>query len=291
MELISDYMRNEANRHMLNALTQKTFGIDFENWVTKGYFEGDYIPYSYIEDGKMISNVSANRMHFMQNGVERNYIQIGTVMTDSDYRKQGLAGKLLQHVIKVYEQECDGIYLFGDLSAVGFYQKMGFEILNQYRYHVKEVYCNSTSKGEAFVPIKSLGEDMPRKYMDAVRTSSLHSAFEQLNKFGLQMFYTADFENVYYAKDIDCFIVIEQEDCTVLQSVLCNEKVSLEDVLSRMEIVNNRCVLGFVPLVEEQYICDCEIYDGEEDYRLFYRGSKLASVEHDKLYFPDLSHA
>ena len=49
MKLITNYMLDEDLRHKLNALTQKTFGFDFEAWVTKGYFEGDYIPFSYIE--------------------------------------------------------------------------------------------------------------------------------------------------------------------------------------------------------------------------------------------------
>ena len=80
MELLSDYMRDERSRHMLNELTRKTFGFDFEGWVTGGYFEGDYIPYSLIENGMMLSNVSANKMQFDQNGTIKNYIQIGTVM-------------------------------------------------------------------------------------------------------------------------------------------------------------------------------------------------------------------
>ena len=32
-------------------------------------------------------------------------------------------------------------------------------------------------------------------------------------------------------------------------------------------------------------------YDDGDDYRLFYRGEKLESIEQDKLYFPDFSHA
>ena len=41
MQLISDYMLDENSRHMLNDLTTKVFGFDFEGWVTGGYFEGD----------------------------------------------------------------------------------------------------------------------------------------------------------------------------------------------------------------------------------------------------------
>ena len=48
MELIHDYMKNDKLRHELNALAGK--------------------------------NVSANRMCFVQNGVRKNYIQIGTVI-------------------------------------------------------------------------------------------------------------------------------------------------------------------------------------------------------------------
>lgn len=87
MNLTCNYMQDATLRHALNDLTRKTFCFDFENWVTGGYFEGDYIPYSYVEDGKVLSNVSVNRMQFMQNGEERNYIQLGTVMTDENYRK------------------------------------------------------------------------------------------------------------------------------------------------------------------------------------------------------------
>ncbi|SDB63965.1 hypothetical protein [Butyrivibrio sp. INlla16] len=57
MELISDYMRDDTYRQMLNELTQKTFGFDFEGWVTNDYFKGDYIPFSYVE-GKKIFNIN-----------------------------------------------------------------------------------------------------------------------------------------------------------------------------------------------------------------------------------------
>lgn len=291
MELISNYMRDDTYRHMLNELTQKTFGFDFESWVTQGYFEGDYIPYSFVDDGRIISNVSANRMKFMQNGTMKYYIQIGTVMTDENYRKQGLAAQLMKHVIEAYEQECDGIYLFGDLSALDFYQKMNFKVANQYRYYVKDNVCNCEKTGERFKPIRDLGDEIKKSYLDMVRNSVHHSSFEQINKYGLQMFYTAGLDDVFYAEDIECFIVLEQEECAVLKSVLCNRKVALADVLKRMDLEGQKCRLGFTPHKEDRNICSFEAYDGGEDYRLFYRGKELESIEQDKLYFPDLSHA
>lgn len=291
MELISDYMKNTAYRHMLNELTRKTFGFDFESWVTKGYFEGDYIPYSFLEQGKIISNVSVNRMKFIQNGIIKNYIQLGTVMTDEAYRNQGLAAKLMKRVIETYEQECDGFYLFGDLDALGFYQKTEFKMENQYRYFVKEEFCTGKKAGEGFLPVKNMGNEIKRKYLELVRHSAFHSEFEQLNKYGLQMFYTAGLDSVFYAADIDCFIVADNEDGVVLKSILCREKTALAEILQRMDIKNQKCRLGFTPRKEDMPLCTSELYDGGEDYRLFYKGKALEVIEKEKLYFPELSHA
>ena len=82
------------------------------------------------------------------------------------------------------------------------------------------------------------------------------------------MFYTGGLDSVYYAEDIDCFIVKEQDDCTVIGSVLSKERIPLIAILRRID-VDNRCRLGFVPFDED----------------------KLESIEKDKLFFPDLSHA
>lgn len=292
MELVSNYMRDDTLRHALNDLTKKTFGFDFEDWVTGGYFEGDYIPYSFIEDGKIISNVSANRMTFLQNGVEKNYIQIGTVMTDEAYRRQGLAKKLMDHVVKQYKDSCDGFYLFANLDAVDFYDKCGFSKETEYRYSVKNEFCMRKSAGEIFMPVNTEDKQMKQKYMDMVRRSAVNSSLEQLNKFGLQMFYTADMENVYYAKDMDCFIVAEMEENTLLlQSILCENHVTLLDVLQRVRGEYHKCQLGFTPTLKDMDICVAEQYDGADDYRLFYLGKQLKRIEDEKLYFPELSYA
>lgn len=292
MELVSNYMRDDTLRHALNDLTKKTFGFDFESWVTGGYFEGDYIPYSFIEDGTIISNVSANRMTFLQNGVEKNYIQIGTVMTDKAYRRQGLAKKLMDHVVKQYKDSCDGFYLFANLDAVDFYDKCGFSKETEYCYSIKNEFCMKKSAGEIFMPVNTGDKQMKQKYMDMVRRSAVNSSLEQLNKFGLQMFYTADMENVYYAKDMDCFIVAEMEENTLLlQSVICENHVTLLDVLQRVRGEYHKCQLGFTPALKDMDICVAEQYDGADDYRLFYLGEQLKSIENEKLYFPELSHA
>lgn len=53
----------------------------------------------------------------------------------------------------------------------------------------------------------------------------------------------------------------------------------------------HKCQLGFTPALKDMDICVAEQYDGADDYRLFYLGEHLKSIENEKLYFPELSHA
>lgn len=198
---------------------------------------------------------------------------------------------MISHVLKEYEPACDGIYLFGNLNALEFYRKMGFKTENQYTYFVKDAYCQSGKTEGSFRPVKDMSDEIKRRYPELVRGSICHSSLEQINKYGLQMFYTAGLDNVYYSDDLDCFIVYEQDNGPVLRSILCKKKAALIDVVQHMELNGNTCRLGFVPLTEDIDLCFCEAYDGGDDYRLFYRGEELESIERDRLYFPDLSHA
>lgn len=94
------------------------------------------------------------------------------------------------------------MYLFANLGAVDFYDRCGFSKINEYGYSVKEELCSSGSEGERFLPVNPADVQMKQKYMDM--------------------------ENVSYAKDIDCFIVTEQEgDTLFLQSIVCANQVTL----------------------------------------------------------------
>jgi predicted GNAT family acetyltransferase len=54
-------------------------------------------------------------------GKEYQAIQIGTVMTHPDYRKKGLAKKLIEHITAIYEKQSDFIYLFANKTVLDFY--------------------------------------------------------------------------------------------------------------------------------------------------------------------------
>ncbi len=289
MKLIQNYMRDDALRHQLNELTQEVFGFHFEDWVTGGYYEGDYIPYSYEEDGRLIANVSANRMVFLQNGEEKCYIQLGTVMTREAYRNRGYASALMKQVIAQYHGKCDGIYLYGNVDALDFYDKLGFARGAEYRYFL-DARQPLKKAGTPFC--RAEGEAHKAHYQEMVRAAAANSAFEQQNKYGLQMFYTADMGGIFYSQELDCYIALEQEGSTLLlQSVIADRKIPLVQILERIPTAYDTLMLGFTPCQEDGALFREERYDGGEDYRFFFLGEDLKSVETQKLYFPVFSHA
>lgn len=292
---IKNYFDDDTKRESLNSLTREIFGFDFTDWYGDGYYTGEYIPYSFEINGKIVSNASANIMNFTMINMdgeltERTYIQIGTVMTAPNYRRMGFAGKLIREIIKDYGSTCDGIYLFGNLSALEFYSGLGFWKSMQYRVLVK----NNIAAGNNadFICIEKV-RDKRTEYVAMVRNAVYNSSFEQTNKFGLQMFYTGGFQNVYYSESLNCFASYDCDGKTLyLNSIIADRNISVTDILVQIPNIYERVIVGFTPREKDLELFDFEEFDGSADeYRLFCIGNTLKEIEENKLYFPHYSHA
>ena len=284
MDFIKGYMDNSHYRHLLNDMTSLVFGFSFENWYTAGYYEGEYIPYSYIENNQIIANASANLMKFMYNDREIFYIQIGTVMTRSEYRNQGLARSLIERIIAEYKDFVEGFYLFANLNALNFYEKVGFWRQNQCRYSM----LGQFSLKDDFVPA---GKGLRERYYQMLNDAVCNAKFDHLNRSSLQMFYTMDMEDVYYSKKQECFAVahVNNEELYI-DSIISNRNVKIRDVIETNKGSYSKVILGFVPN-EQQDGFTVEPHDGGNDYRLFCLGEDIKRIEMEKLYFPIMSHA
>lgn len=86
MKLIKQIKDDPQLRDSFNGLAMKTFGLSFSEWWRRGYWTDSYIPYVFVDGGKVVANASVNLMDLMWHGQPKRYIQIGTVMTDAAYR-------------------------------------------------------------------------------------------------------------------------------------------------------------------------------------------------------------
>lgn len=311
MRLIRDYMQDAAARAALGALTQAAFGFDFEAWAARGFCaRGAYVPYSFEEDGRILSNVSVNRMEFCLNGEKRRWLQLGTVATREDMRGRGLARRLVEIALADSMDGCDGVYLFANPEAAGFYEKCGFTRGIEYRSFPRaEAYLNTDARlssmrergdsraearldtGARFVPVNPGDERALAAYQRAVHETEPYAALWQENGFRLAMFYTMNAENAYYCPALDAHAVVEDGS---LNAVFARNMPLLRAVLAALaasENVETPTVIGFTPGPEDADACVREPWDGGDDYRLYGRGRVLEEIAANRLCFPALSHA
>ena len=125
VKIIKNYRNDDALRSSFNALAEATFGLNFENWYRNGFWGDNYVPYSVLEDGKIVANVSVNRTDMVIGGARKRLYQLGTVMTAEGYRNRGYIRAIMEEVEKDIA-DADGVYLFANDSVTAFYPKFGF---------------------------------------------------------------------------------------------------------------------------------------------------------------------
>lgn len=286
-DFIKDVRVNQQVRKSFNLLAQNIFCIDFEPWYQNGYWGDDYIPYVLLNGDKVVSNVSVNIINTRWKNQTKRYIQLGTVMTDKEYRSEGLSRWLIEKVLEDWKDNCDAIYLFANNSVLNFYPKFGFEKTLEYQYH------KIVNKKSRMVRKLDMSEAYDRKLlMDIYKFSNPFSALPMENNDGLLMFYCSQFmrENIYYIEQYKAVVVAEYADENlVCYDIFCQGKCTIDDILCTMAKQNTKiATLGFTP----KLIKDFKITELKEDNTtLFMLKGKENLFKQNKLMFPLLSHA
>lgn len=286
--IVTNVRDNEKLRESFNALTRKTFGFDFSRWYEAGHWGDMYIPYAMVDGGKVISNVSVNLMEFCVGGVKKNYIQLGTVMTDSDYQGQGLNRRIMEHILNEYEEKVDGIYLFGNDDVLTYYPKFGFKAAKEYEYYLS-IVANDVAQGYAMDSVDLA--DFGRVYEIICTGKNANDGMYMNKNLGLYQFWLAGpyKNNVYYVPEVEAYVVAEVERNVVrVLQIFGEREVDFERLSKSFGEEITEMVLGFTPMKKEGFLV--REYK-EEDCTLFILGDDLECVEMEKLIFPALSHA
>lgn len=319
-EFRNDVRNDEKLRASFNELTRKTFYFDFVSWYENGHWQDKYIPHVLVDNGKVVSNVSVNLMQLKVGEKMKSFIQLGTVMTDPDYRNQGLNRYIMEQILERYKGKADGIYLFGNDSVLDYYPKFGFKSALEYEYSRKvkgNAYgeaegCESKEKMHGMgkcVPYEIEKVDLSEQDASAGFTAreKLYAAiydcdganpndgFSMCDNLGLYQFWlAADFgESVYYVPEVGCYVLADVD----------GEVLHIHQIVGKQELDVDRFVAAFVTVFGEPVIevklhftpmrkDDYEIsIHKEEDCTLFILGEDLQIVEREKLMFPEISHA
>ncbi len=285
-----DFRDNDTLRYSFNSLTRRIFGFDFEAWYQSGYWKDRYIPYALLDDNKVISNISVNVIDFFVMEEKKRYIQIGTVMTDEQYRNQGLSKFLMNKILDEWKDKCDLIYLFANDSVFNFYPKFSFVAASEYQYSKKISLKKSTSQ---FVKL-NMSEEKDRNFVvNTINKSIKLSQLCMYDNASLVMFYCTSFmkQNVYYIKTLDTVTIASYDvDTLYLYDVFSlKQDVSLDDIIISMSNKDvKKVVMGFTPKDTSSF--DVKILK-EDDTTLFILKDNLDTFNNKKIMFPVLSHA
>lgn len=279
--------KDDKFRESFNALTEKTFGFNFEKWYEYGYWENKYIPYSLMDGDIVVSNVSVSPMNFEFFGKTKRYLQLGTVMTDPDYRNQGLLRVIIEKIIAEWKDKSELIYLFANDSVLDFYPKFGFTRLEQYQ--CTKLVNKVDNPGVVRKLDMSNESDRLLVYDKAKDSCSLSKVCMQDNP-ELIMFYCTLFmkDNVYYIEDHDAVVIANFEEDTIeVFNIFCTKEVSLDEILNYLVNENiKREKLYFTPKEMDSYT----IIPLEGEDPLFVLGKDKMSLTDNKFMFPKLSH-
>lgn len=285
-EIVKNYRTNDTLRRGFNALAEKTFGLNFENWYQNGFWSDNYTPYSVVIDGQVVANVSVNRTDMVIAGKRRHLLQLGTVMTEENHRNRGYIRAIMQEIENDHP-DVDGVYLFANDSVVGFYPKFGFRKSHEYEYS-KAICPTGKCRMEQIVMAT------PEKWAllsQAMEDNQFHCGCHMVDNPGLIFFYVSQFmqECAYYCRDLDTWVVAEREDDVLLiHNVFATQAVDLEDVINAFGPGIARVTLGFAPADTTGW---SKNIIGQDDCSFFVKGRAFDDFEEKGLRIPSLSHA
>lgn len=287
MNVIHGYRDDKALRDSFNALAEQTFdGLNFEGWYQKGFWGDNYDPHSIVLDGKVVANVSVNRCDLELGGRRYHILQLGTVMTDPEYRGRGLSRAIMEF-IEPQLAAADGVYLFGNEGVVDFYPKFGFRRGREMEY--RKSVCQSAPAAAEQVVMD--GPAAWEKLAEAMERSTFREGCKMVGNPELVFFYVSQFmqESVWYLPRLDAWAVAELEDGVLtIYNIFAEASVTVEDVIAAFGPEVKTAALGFAPESAEGWEVS-ELL--EEDCNFFVRGEVFAEFEARFVRIPSLGHA
>lgn len=286
-KLINNYFDNRQLRTSFNKLAISTFYIDFERWYKRQLFFNKYSAFSFIHKNQVVSNVSINKMELIVDGIRKKALQLGTVMTNPDFRNRGLAAALINYIIEKYEREYDFIYLFANDTVLDFYPKFGFKKAVESAYTMDTAQVKRKESG--FI---KLNPENPEDYDKIVKLAAgrvpISEKLSAVNdNWPLTVYCLYEFkDDLYYSTQKDMIVIFRREKNTLhIYDILSLKPFDLDNIIEEItEINDDEIEFHFIPELKRYKAAG--ILEERQDDTLFVRGATLSG----EILFPVASH-
>lgn len=289
-----DYKNTDFRREALNRMTKETWGFSFERWYQNGFWPDSCVPYSLFDLQKMVSHVTATIFTFALEGKTLKALQLGTVMTDPDYRGRGLSRWLIDRVLEDFEQQVDFVFLYANDSVLDFYPKFGFKRAPEF-FAVAELTGKDRIAANK-ADVRKLDVKQHQDQQILMRIASQTTAQYRMTPLQNQsmLFLYSGFSelsflenSLYYFPEMDAVAIASvKEDTLAVYDILSPKKVPLDYIISSLsDSQTKRAELYFLP----EELSSFSVFPLEQkDSTLFVRGTDLFFTK--QLCLPVTSH-
>lgn len=281
---------NDVLRTEFNRLTKETWGFDFEAFYQSGYWGEDCILYSLFDGDRIVSHTTVTLFEMRSDTDQKTIAQLGTVMTDSDYRNRGLSRFLMERIEVDFLNVAAGMFLFANNSVLDFYPKFGFLPLPEFQA-IQSVNVQPTGLNWRKLDLSSpIDLELFEQF---VPFSAVNKQFSLYN-YGIEFFYCyayPEFEYrdaIFYIEELQCVVVATIDGHTLtIYNVCASEIIPFDLVIHTLasEQVTD-VVLGFTP---GQAGFEMKHYK-ENDLTLYVTKNLVDSFTHCPLQVPLLAH-
>lgn len=182
-------------------------------------------------DDEVVSNVSLNTMELIIDGIPQKAIQIGTVMTHPNFRRQGLAYQLLKEILEDYDELYDLFFLAAEEEALHLYKKCGFIPREENKYIIDVTdYKKIDTPLKPLHVTKELLLDIKKQ---ALPLSNILSAIG--DEHVLMIYYILGFNEAIYQPLPGVYTIFIIKGKTLnLFNILSDKKVNLQEIIERI---------------------------------------------------------
>lgn len=214
MEFKSHYWDSLTDKAAFISFVKQIHNLDLTLWDEAGFWDDDFVPFTFFEAGSVISNTCLYLHDAVIQGKRARMLQISTVGTHPDFRRQGLNRDLTQKALVWAEGNYTGLFLFADEDAIPYYLKCDFKPLKEYLHRVtarprmKRMGIRQLNPG--------LDKDLLLIYAYAQSRAPVSDIFALMSPrlFMFHALYTLR-SNIYEIPDLQCLVLMKRENGTL----------------------------------------------------------------------------
>ncbi|MEW6056486.1 MAG: GNAT family N-acetyltransferase [Bdellovibrionota bacterium] len=232
-QLRTQYWNDLKARKAFQEFIVTIHNLDFTKWQAAGFWDDDYIPFTYFEGEKIVSSACIYTMPAIVNGRKTKVAQVSGVGTLPEYRRRGLNRRLTEVALDWAFQEHEFVFLFSDVEAIPFYQKCGFRPVNDYA-EVTKLPATRPRAGlrKREIVVDRRDQTLKLLYELACEREPISDAFSNSNP-KLLMFHALYSlrEHIYFIEELRVVIFLKREPGrTIVFDVLARKLPSFDEL-------------------------------------------------------------